>query len=551
MNTFKEALLKPEILKALEDLNFTKPTPIQSKVLEEVIDAQRDVIALAQTGTGKTAAFSLPILNNINDHDQEVKALILSPTRELALQISNDIYDLAKHMKYVNNLVVYGGSSISQQIRDLKKKPQIVVGTPGRTKDLINRGKLKLEDVKWLVLDEADEMLSMGFKDDLDFILSKIGKQRTILLFSATLPNEIKKITKKYLNDPIELVVGNRNEGAKNVEHRYLMVKKSDKYQALKRLLDLNPNIYSIVFCRTKAETNKIASKLSKDGYNADTLNGDLTQSQRDHVMNKFREKQLQILVATDVAARGLDVNNLTHVINYKLPDEKEAYVHRSGRTGRAGNLGLSYSIIEPNEEGKLRSIQKVLGKKIEKEDVPSGKDVCNSQLYGYIEKLAETPINENEIKSYVPDITNRLKDISKEDLIKKLVSLEFKNFLNYYSESYDINVKSNGKASRKDSKGRRDNPDYTRFFINIGSRDKLNKRNLIDLVNKIMPIKNVDIGDIEILKSFSFIEIEKEHTNTALKAFDHTRYKGRRLSLEPAQEKKTKRRKKSKRRKK
>ncbi len=544
METFKEAQLKPEILKALEDLEFTAPTPIQSQVLAQFQEGFRDCIALAQTGTGKTAAFSLPILNTIEDYEEDVQAIILSPTRELALQIGNDIYDFAKYLKGINNLVVYGGSSISQQIRSLKDHPQIVIGTPGRTKDLINRKKLKLGSVRWVILDEADEMLSMGFKDDLDYILSHVPDERTILLFSATLPKEIKKITKKYLDNPLEITVGNRNEGAKNVTHKYYVVERSNKYAGLKRLLDMHPDIYSIVFCRTKRETNEIASKLSREGYNADTLNGDLTQSQRDLVMNKFRDKQVQILVATDVAARGLDVNDLTHVINYKLPDEREAYVHRSGRTGRAGKEGLAYSIVEPSEIGKIKYIEKILGKEIFHDIIPTGDDVFKLQLINYIKKLDGVDIDLKSIESLMPEIEELLKLNSKEDLIKKLVSLEFNKIISYYKGSKDINSNARSRSSNRSSKdrsSRKDGVDYTRFFLNIGSRDKYQKRNILELINKVMPVKGIDIGEIEILKSFSFIELEKGHEDVAIKAFKETRLKGRKLSLEIAQAKKKK----------
>ncbi|NNE26996.1 MAG: DEAD/DEAH box helicase [Saprospiraceae bacterium] len=537
MNSFQEANLKAEILTALEDMNFQKPTPIQSEVLALFREDIRDCIALAQTGTGKTAAFSLPILNSINPGDQSVKAIVLSPTRELALQIGNDVFDMSKHLSGVNNLVVYGGSSISQQIKDLRKGPQIVVGTPGRTKDLINRGKLKLEEVEWVVLDEADEMLSMGFKEDLEYILSQTPQDRTVLLFSATLPKEIRKIANKYLKSPLEITVGNRNEGAKNVTHKYFSVRRKDKYPALKRLLDMHPDIYSIVFCRTKRETNDIAARLSTDGYNSDTLNGDLTQSQRDLVMQKFRDKQVQILVATDVAARGLDVNDLTHVINYKLPDENEAYVHRSGRTGRAGKSGLSYIIIEPGEIGKVKQIEKSLGKTIEAATIPSGMDICKVQLRDFINKVKDTEDSTQELENLLPEINESLKDVSKDELIKKLVAHEINTLLDYYKDDIDINVEPGKARSSKEgrSRNRKSGVEYTRFFLNVGRRDKYQKKNLLELINKVLTVKGIDIGDIEILKSYSFIELEKGHEKMAISAFKNTRLKGRALSLEVA----------------
>ena len=557
MNSFQEANLKDEILRALEDLNFEKPTPIQAKVLSLFREDIRDCIALAQTGTGKTAAFSLPILNSINPWDQTVKAIVLSPTRELALQIGNDIFDMSKYLKDVHNLVVYGGSSISQQIKDLRRGPQIVIGTPGRTKDLIHRGKLNLEEVEWVILDEADEMLSMGFKDDLEYILSHTPQDRTVLLFSATLPKEIRKIASKYLHNPLEITVGNRNEGAKNVTHKYFSVRRKDKYPALKRLLDMHPDIYSIVFCRTKRETNDIAAKLSTDGYNSDTLNGDLTQSQRDLVMQKFRDKQVQILVATDVAARGLDVNDLTHVINYKLPDENEAYVHRSGRTGRAGKSGLSYIIIEPNEIGKVKQIEKSLGKSIEAATIPSGLDICKVQVHDFIKKVKNASDSAPELGNLLPEINQSLEGLSKDELIKKLVAHEINTLLDYYKNDIDINAEvGKGKSTGEGrNRNRKSGVDYTRFFLNVGRRDKYQKKNLLELINKVLPVKGIDIGDIEILKSYSFIELEKGNEKMAMNAFKNTRLKGRVLSLEIANkksdrpERKKKSRKKSKRR--
>lgn len=550
MDTYKEAPLKPEILRALEDLGFESPTPIQKAVLEQFEKEFKDCIALAQTGTGKTAAFSLPILNTIEAHEQDVQALILSPTRELALQISNDIHSFAKYLPGISNLAVYGGTSIMQQIKTLRGGPQIVVGTPGRTKDLIDRGKLKLGNAKWIILDEADEMLSMGFKEDLDYILSHLPDERTVMLFSATLPPEISRITKKYLKDPIEITVGNKNQGAKNVSHQYYMVKRSDKYQALKRVLDLHPDIYSIVFCRTKAETNEIAEKLARDGYNSDTLNGDLKQAQRDHVMNKFRQKQVQILVATDVAARGLDVNDLTHVINFQLPDEREAYVHRSGRTGRAGKLGISLSIITPRDIGKIKNIERMLGKTIEHMLIPFGNDILKAQLYHYIDRLRSTKVDHGEITDFMPGIEEMLSDLSKEDLIKKFVSMEFNKLLAYYKGSEDINATKDSrreKSSKKDRRSRNSDLNYTRYFLNVGSKDRFQKRHVLELVNKILPVRGVDIGEIEILQTFSFIELEEGYEKVAMDAFKNTNFKGRKLSLEIATEKKGRSKKKRK----
>ncbi|MBT8230745.1 MAG: DEAD/DEAH box helicase [Bacteroidia bacterium] len=545
MESFKEAHLKPEILQALDDLHFHKPTPIQAKVLAQFKDELCDCIALAQTGTGKTAAFSIPILNTLNPWDHDIHALVLSPTRELALQISNDIYDLSKYQEDIENVVVYGGASISEQIKALKDHPQIVVGTPGRTKDLINRKKLDLSHVKWLVLDEADEMLSMGFKDDLDYILSHMPEERNVLLFSATLPPEIRKISNKYLKDPLELTVGKKNEGAKNVTHRYYLTDRSNRFRALKRLLDESPNIYSIVFCRTRAETTDVAAKLSREGYNADVLNGDLTQSQRDLVMNKFRDKQVEILVATDVAARGLDVNNLTHVINYRLPDEREAYIHRSGRTGRAGKEGLSYIIIEPGEIRKIKYIEQILGKEIKKTPIPSSQEIIKAKLNNYLNRLESANPEEHNLDEFMPVLEEKFGQLNINEILLKVISLEFDRTFEYYKQAGDLNASP--RKSRRDEhprKGRKAELNYTRYFLNIGTRDKYQKRSLIDLVNKILPAKNVDIGNIEMLKSYSFIELEKGYEDMAIKAFKNTNMKGRRLSLEIAQKEKSKKRK-------
>ncbi|RLD83641.1 MAG: ATP-dependent helicase, partial [Bacteroidetes bacterium] len=443
MITFKETELNPEILKALDELGFVNPTPIQEKTIPHLLSSERDLVGFAQTGTGKTAAFGLPIIHQIDTKSKNVQAIILSPTRELCVQIAQDITNYAKYTKGLNVVAVYGGTSIDTQIRSLKKGAQIVVGTPGRTLDLIKRKKLKLSTVEYLVLDEADEMLTMGFKDDLDAILEGTPAEKQTLLFSATMPKEIANIAKKYMKDSVEISAGKKNIGAENVNHIYYMVNARDRYLALKRIADINPKIYGIVFCRTRRETKEVAEKLMGDGYNADALHGDLSQAQRDYVMSRFRTKKLQLLVATDVAARGLDVTDLTHIINYNLPDDLEVYIHRSGRTGRAGKKGISISIIHSRETGKIRMIQKKVGKTFEHIPVPSGKEICGKQLYNLIDKVEKIEVDESQIEQFLPEIYKKLDWLSREELIKHFVSAEFNRFLAYYKNAPDLNVSS------------------------------------------------------------------------------------------------------------
>ncbi|MCE4563557.1 DEAD/DEAH box helicase [Maribellus sp. CM-23] len=559
MSLFESMGLRSEILSAIQDLGFIEPTPIQEKAVPFLLESDQDMVALAQTGTGKTAAFGLPIIQQIDTNIKAPQALILSPTRELAMQIANDLSNFSKNLGKINIAVLYGGADIRKQITALEKGAQVVVGTPGRTLDLIKRGKLRVNEIQWLVLDEADEMLSMGFKDDLDGILKDTPAEKQTLLFSATMPSEIVSIANTYMSDPYEISVGKKNTGSENVEHHYYLVHAKDRYLALKRVADINPNIYSIIFCRTRMETKEVADKLMQDGYNADALHGDLSQAQRDHVMARFRGKHLQMLVATDVAARGLDVNDLTHVINYNLPDDPEVYIHRSGRTGRAGKKGISITLIHLREKGKLRDVERKIGKKFVKVDVPQGKEICEKQLFNLIDKVEKVEVNDEQIAPFMPVIYKKLSWLDREDLIKHFVSVEFNRFLTYYEGAQDINVDENGYDDRRDrrndrkdrkdrqnstrpergGKGRRGDYQYSRFFFSLGKKNGISKRSIIDMINQQMPGKSVEIGSIEVLKGFSFFEVDNRFEKDAIKAFKNARFRGQKVNIEIANHKK------------
>ena len=452
MMTFQQMGLKKEVLSALSEMGFEKPTSIQAKTIPQIISSTQDLIGRAQTGTGKTGAFGIPILNNLDLKSDHVQALILCPTRELCLQITKEVQNFSKNLPGVKVVPVYGGSSMDTQVFALKNKAQIVVATPGRALDLVNRKKLKLDQLQWLVLDEADEMLSMGFKDDMDAILATTPPEKQTLLFSATLPQEIMRIVKTYMNDPIEIAAEKVQTGADNVTHHYYEVQAKDRYVAIKRILDVHPDIYAIVFCRTRAETKEIAEKLSADGYNSDALHGDLSQQQREYTMSRFRNKTLQLLIATDVAARGLDVNDLTHVINYNLPDDPDVYIHRSGRTGRAHRKGVSITIIHSREHNRLRDLERRIGKPFEKKLVPTGKEICEKQLYHLVDKVENVEVDESQIKDYLPVIFSKLSWLDRDELIKRFMSIEFNQFLSYYKDSRDINLDS---RNRSDDRGR------------------------------------------------------------------------------------------------
>ncbi len=510
---FSELGLNESIQKSLTDLNFLKPTPIQLKAIPYLLNSDEDLISLAQTGTGKTAAFGLPIIHNTDIKNKNTQSLILCPTRELCLQITKDLKSFSKYEKDLHVTSIYGGADIRKQIRELKMGSHVVVGTPGRVLDLLNKKKLEIKDINTLVLDEADEMLNMGFKEDIDLILEDTNDNKQILLFSATMPKDVLKISKNYMNKPKRIEVDSKNEGAKDIEHNYYLVSNvRDKYQALRRICDINPNIYGIVFCRTRRESKDISSKLLQDGYNADSLNGDLSQSQRDHVMGRFRKRQIQLLVATDVAARGLDVNDLSHVINYNLPDDNQTYIHRSGRTGRAGKKGISIIIGSTRDKRKISSLEKIINKEIINKEIPKGKDICEVQLMNLIEKIVDSEVN-NDIEKFIPSIMEKVSHLNREDLLKQIVSLEFSRFLSFYNKTKDLSSESKGRKNNKEKaeKG------YSRFFINLGKKHNLQPQNLIGIINDYTRNKDISIGKIDIMTGFSFFEVPSEHEKEIL----------------------------------
>lgn len=531
MSTFKALGLTDPIVRALEDLGYEKPTTIQEKAIPQILSSFQDVKAFAQTGTGKTAAFSLPILEQIIPENFNTQAIILSPTRELAVQIGKNIEEFSKYQQKVKVLTVYGGSNIDEQIRKLKKGVHIVIGTPGRTLDLIQRKALQLQNINWLVLDEADEMLNMGFKEDIDRILKVTPDEKQTLLFSATFPREVEEIAKNYMLKSIEIASGEKNVGSDLVQHEYYLVTDRTRYGALKRIADINPDIYAIIFCRTRRETQEVADKLINDGYNADSLHGDLSQAQRDSVMEKFRMKNIQMLVATDVAARGLDVDDLTHVINHKLPDQIESYTHRSGRTGRAGKEGVSIALVTAKEKSKLSSIERKIKKEFVQVSIPTGSEVCEKQLLHLIDRVKTIDVNNDEIASFLPQIYKKLEGLEREELIQRFVSLEFNSFLSYYENSKDLNEI----AAKKGKRGKGSSENMTRFFINLGRKDKLNPARLIGLINDQNITEALDIGAIDILDTFSFFEVEKEYEKDTLIAFDKNQpdFNGRSVNIE------------------
>ncbi len=552
MKSFEELGVAAPIMKAIQEMGYENPMPVQEKVIPYLLDEIRDVIALAQTGTGKTAAFGLPVIQKINVKKNVPQALILAPTRELCLQIAGDLSDYSKYVDNLRVLPVYGGSSIESQIKALKRGVQIIVATPGRLIDLINRRTVDLEAIKYVVLDEADEMLNMGFSESIDEILTKVPEGRSMLLFSATMPKEIAKITKKYMQNPEEITIGRKNEGSENVKHIYYMVHARDKYLALKRIADYYPDIYGIIFCRTRRETQEIADKLIQDGYSADSLHGDLSQAQRDYVMQKFRTKAIQLLVATDVAARGIDVDNLTHVINYGLPDDIESYTHRSGRTGRAGKTGISIGIVHVKEKGKIREIEKIINKKFEQGEIPSGDVICEKQLFNFVDKLEKVKVDEDEIGRLLPAVYRRLDWLQKEDLIKRIVSLEFNRIIDYYRDAEEIETVTSERGSSRDSRRReerngsgRDRGEkrsprvaekgYSRLFINIGRTDGINPATLMGFINDFVPGK-IRIGRIDLMQNFSFFEIPEKDASKVISSLKNQDYNNRRIVVEESQ---------------
>ena len=545
--TFQELGVNDALLRGIADMGFETPMSIQEKVIPSLLDGDCDLVGLAQTGTGKTAAFGLPVIQRIDTSRRVPQALILAPTRELCLQIAGDLADFSKYVPDLVVLPVYGGSSIESQIRALRQGVQIIVATPGRLIDLINRGVVHLDDVHTVVLDEADEMLNMGFVDSINDILSHVPENRKMLMFSATMPAEVAKIAKRFMHNPEEIVVGTRNEGAKNVRHIYYMVNARDKYLALKRVVDNNPNIYAIIFCRTRRDTQEIADKLIQDGYNAEALHGDLSQQQRDIVMKKFRDRVISLLVATDVAARGLDVDALTHVINYGLPDDTAVYTHRSGRTGRAGKTGVSIAIIHSREKGKLREIERIIGKKFERKEVPTPEHIIEKQLYNLADRLERVEVNEDEIAKYLPGVMRKLSWLSTEDLLKRVLSLEFNRLLDYYKDAPKIDFIDEKPAKEpKERKERKERSDrdkdrrtaergMARIYVNLGKGDGFYAGNLIDMLNKNVNGARVDVGRIDLLPSYSLFDVKKADAKRVVSALKGLEFFGKRVFSEIA----------------
>lgn len=539
MANFKDIGVNKELLKSIQEMGFETPTPIQKESIPCLLTSRQDLISLAQTGTGKTAAFGLPIIQQIDPKIKHVQAIVLCPTRELCIQIAKDLIAFSKYLDYVKVLPVYGGTKIENQIKSIKKGIQIIVGTPGRTKDLIRRKILKLDIVNKVVLDEADEMLSMGFKDDLDFILDKTSNNRQTMLFSATMSKEVISISKKYMKDAKEIAVAKKNSAAKNVEHHIYDISSRHKYEALKRIADYNPNIYGIVFCRTRRQTKEITNKFINDGYNADAIHGDLSQGQRDEVMSRFRDKSLQMLIATDVAARGLDVEDLTHIINYSLPDDPEIYTHRSGRTGRAGKSGISIAISNSRESRKIKSIENKSQIKFLKKEVPTGKDICSKQLFKLIEKIEKVKVDNKQIEPYLDDIYKKLEWLSREDLIKHFVSAEFNRFLEYYKNSNNINNKE--VKSRSDSKfknGKSNRNSFVNYSISIGRKKGISPIELISLINRVMKSNQIEIGKIDIRGDHTIFEMDKSLSTDLSKGIKKINFRGNDLSIEETDDK-------------
>ena len=549
MKTFEELGVNENIRRAIEELGFEHPMPVQEEVIPYLLGNKNDVIALAQTGTGKTAAFGLPLLQKVNAQDRATQAIVLSPTRELCVQIADDLKDFSKYIDGMHIVPVYGGADIRPQIRAIKHGTQVIVATPGRLVDLINRGVMELEKVNNIVLDEADEMLNMGFSDSINAIFEQLPEDHNTLLFSATMSREVEKVAKSYLHDYKEMVVGSRNEGAEHVNHIYYLVHSKDKYLALKRIVDFHPRIFAIIFCRTKAETQEVADKLIKDGYNAEALHGDLSQQQRDLTMQKFRQHTVQLLVATDVAARGLDVDDLTHVINYGLPDDIESYTHRSGRTGRAGKKGTSISIIHIKEKWKVRQIEKQIGKDFIDGELPKSEEICKKQLFKVMDDIMKTDVDEDQIAPYMADIMRQFEYVDKEDIIKKMVTVTFGRFLDYYQHAPEIEKPVAGKGSRSErgerntrgkvSNGRRQHvaeEGFRRLFINLGKSDGFYPGEIMQYLNKHVHGRQ-EVGHIDLLQKFSYIEVPEDDAQKVMKALNGTTYKGREVRCNDADE--------------
>ncbi len=534
MTPFSDLGLNPMILQALAEIGFETPTPIQSKVIPHLINSEKDLVGLAQTGTGKTAAFSLPIIQQLDDSSDHVQSLILCPTRELAIQIAKDIQTFVKYLPSVSVVAVYGGERIDKQIRAFRKKPQIIVGTPGRTNDLIRRGVLKVNHLDWLVLDEADEMLNMGFKEELDEILETTPNNKQSLLFSATMNQAVRRIASNYMKKPDDITVGEKNKGADNVKHFYYVVHEKDRYQTLRRIADANPDIHGLVFCRTRRETQLIADKLIQDHYSAEAIHGEISQDQRTQVMNRFRNKKIQLLVATDVAARGIDVAGLTHVINYNVPDKLESYVHRSGRTGRANLSGISLVIVNMREKYKIRMLEAKVGKSFEQARIPKGEDICEKQLFSLVDKVCNIEVNEAQIGKYIGLITKKFEHMSREELIKKLVSEEFNRFLDHYKDSADLNSGVSASGGRRSGPPRYDKSSvlFARFKISIGKRMGLHVKELFNFINEQRELKGVEIGTITIKEDYTLLEVDEKFKNKVLDCFSRADMNGVKIKI-------------------
>ncbi len=532
MKTFKELGLNQETMKSLDDLGFTEPTPVQEKVIPFILEKDKDLIALAQTGTGKTAAFGLPILNQIKADKKDLQSIMLCPTRELCIQISQDLKKLAKHSKNITITPVYGGERIDIQINALRRGTNIVVGTPGRVHDLIRRNVLKLQNIKWLVLDEADEMLDMGFKDDLDAILNETPKTRQTLLFSATISKSVHSIARQYMNQAEEISLGTKNVGAENVSHEYYVIQARDRFEALKRILDYLPGVYGILFCRTRHETQVVADKLKQANYDTEALHGDIAQNMRTKIMDRFKRKQVRLLVATDVAARGIDVNDLTHVINYNLPDQNESYTHRSGRTGRAQKSGVSISIVSSREVATIRKIENIIGKKFEHKKIPSGEEIVLKQINNFVEEIETADIESMANEKYFQEIIEKLKKINKEDLIKYFVGHKFKYFMDTYKNTRDLNIAA--KAPRE----RRDDSDNVDLKINIGKRDRLDVKSVFSLINSKRSLKGTEIGKITLMAESSILSVEKKRADDVLKYLQGANFRGKSINISRSNQK-------------
>jgi ATP-dependent RNA helicase DeaD len=556
MSLFSELGLNEKLLKGVEDLGFTEPTHIQEKAIPVLISGTKDLIGLAQTGTGKTAAFGLPLLHLIDPAKKHPQALIVCPTRELCLQIEKEMGLFKKYLPAVNMVAVYGGSSISMQIRDLRRGVQIVVATPGRLIDLIERKAIDLQQIKYVVLDEADEMLNMGFKEDIEFILQNTPERDSTWLFSATMPPEIRNVSKRYMKDPVEITVGKKNTANKNIDHQFFVTPAHSRYESLKRLIDFNPGMYGIIFTRTKADAQDIAEKLTREGYDIDALHGDLTQAQRNKVMDEFRDKTLQLLIATDVAARGIDVSGITHVINYELPDDVEVYTHRSGRTGRAGKTGVCMSIVHARETGRIRQIERMVQVPFHKMEIPSGKDVCRKQFYFFMDKLLQTDISHGDYETYMPMLAEKFADVTKEEVLKRVAALEFDRFLRYYENAEDLNARERSRDDRsrqsdsrgdrdggdrrreprgRDAGGRSSNGNYERLFVNLGTKDGFYKASFLQFILDMSDLSKDVLGKIDMKEMNSWIEIEKGAASKMIQAIDGKKYKGRRIRMNEA----------------